>query len=109
MTTLDGGLYGLSMFLSIQFQRLHFFGGVSERTVERYISKFPVTGDVKSKKIGRSYEETRNVFQLKKKKREILSSSESRTFRQTFIVGVLIIFTQEERNLYVWNFVYQIA
>ena len=28
--------------------------GVSERTVERYISKFLVTGDVKSKKIGRS-------------------------------------------------------
>ena len=46
---------------------------------------------------------------IEKKKREILSSSESRTFRQTFIVGVLIIFTQEERNLYVWNFVYQIA
>ena len=84
-------------------------GGVSERTVERYISKFPVTGDVKSKTIGRSYEETRDVFQLKKKKREILLSSESRILRQTFVVGVLIIFTREERNLYVWNFVYQIA
>ena len=44
-----------------------FFLGVSERTVERYISKFPVTGDhVKSEIIGRSYKETRNVFQLKK-------------------------------------------
>ena len=44
-----------------------FFLGVSERTVERYISKFLVTGDhVKSEIIGRSYEETRNVFQLKK-------------------------------------------
>ena len=29
--------------------------GVSERTVQRYISKFLVTGDVKSAKIGRSY------------------------------------------------------
>ena len=42
------------------------FWGVSERTVKRYISKFPVTGDIKSKTIGHSYEETRNVFQLKK-------------------------------------------
>ena len=39
-----------------------FFLGVSERTVERYISKFVVTGDVKSGTKGRSYEETRNVF-----------------------------------------------
>ena len=39
-----------------------FFLGVSERTVERYISKFLVTGDVKSEIIGRSYEATRNVF-----------------------------------------------
>ena len=43
-----------------------FFLGVSERTVERYISNFLVTGDVKSEIIGRSYEETRNVFRLKK-------------------------------------------
>ena len=40
--------------------------GVSERMVERYISKFLVTGDVKSEIIGRSYEETRKGFQLKK-------------------------------------------
>ena len=33
------------------------FLGVSERTVERYISKFLVTGDVKLETIGRSYEE----------------------------------------------------
>ena len=51
----------LSMFFSIQLQRLH-----SERTAERYISKFLVKGDVKSQTIGRSYEEMRNVFQLKK-------------------------------------------
>ena len=43
-----------------------FFLGVSERTAEHYISKLLVTGDVKSETIGRSYEETRNVFQLKK-------------------------------------------
>ena len=42
------------------------FLGVSERTVERYISKFLVTGDVKTERIGRSYVETRNVLQLKK-------------------------------------------
>ena len=45
--TFDGGLSRLYMFFSIQLQRLHFFLGVSERTVERYISKFLVTGDVK--------------------------------------------------------------
>ena len=40
-----------------------FFLGVSERiTVERYISKFFVTGDVKSEIIGRSYVATRKVF-----------------------------------------------
>ena len=33
------------------------FLGLSERTVERYISKFLVTGDVKLETIGRSYEE----------------------------------------------------
>ena len=36
--------------------------GFSERTVERCICKFLVTGDVKSETIARSYEETRNVF-----------------------------------------------
>ena len=64
MKTFDGGLYALFMFFSIQSQRLHFL--VSERTVERYISKFLVTGDVKSERIGRSYVETRNVRHLKK-------------------------------------------
>ena len=39
-----------------------FFLGISERTVERYISNFLVTGDVKSEIIGRSYEARRNVF-----------------------------------------------
>ena len=43
-----------------------FFLGVSERTVECYISKFLVTGKAKLEIIGCSYEETRNVFQLKK-------------------------------------------
>ena len=43
-----------------------FFLGVSERMVECYISKFLVTGDVMSEIIGRSYEETRKGFQLKK-------------------------------------------
>ena len=43
-----------------------FFLGLSERMVERYISKFLVTGDVNSEIIGRSYEETRKGFQLKK-------------------------------------------
>ena len=43
-----------------------FFLGVSERMVECYISKFLVTGDVKSEIIGCSYEETRKGFQLKK-------------------------------------------
>ena len=60
MKTFDGGLYGLPMFFSIQLQRLH-----SGTTIERYISKFLVTGDVKSETIGRSYQETKNVFQLK--------------------------------------------
>ena len=62
MKTFDGGLSRLYMFFSIQFQRLHFFLGVSERTVERYISKFLVTGDVKSETIGHSYEAKRKVF-----------------------------------------------
>ena len=60
--TFDCGLSRLYMFFSIQLQRLHFFLGVSERTVERYISKFLVTGDVKSETIGHSYEAKRNVF-----------------------------------------------
>ena len=62
MKTFDGGLSRLYMFFSIQLQRLHFFLGVSERTVERYISKFLVTGDVKSETIGYSYEAKRKVF-----------------------------------------------
>ena len=32
-----------------------FFLGVCERTVERYISKFPLNGDVKPEPVGRSY------------------------------------------------------
>ena len=62
MKTFDGGLSRLYMFFSIHFQRLHFFLGVSERTVERYISKFLVTGDVKSETIGHSNEAKRKVF-----------------------------------------------
>ena len=62
MKTFDGGLSRLYMFFSIQLQRLHFFLGVSETTVERYISKFLVTGDVKSETIGHSYEAKRKVF-----------------------------------------------
>ena len=62
MKTFDEGLSRLYMFFSIQLQRLHFFLGVSERTVERYISKFLVTGDVKSETIGHSYEAKRKVF-----------------------------------------------
>ena len=49
-------------FVQHSFAETSFFLGVSERTVERYISKFLVTGDVKSEIIGRSYEATRNVF-----------------------------------------------
>ena len=52
--------------LQHSFAEASVFLGVSERTVEHYISKFPVTGDVKSETIDRSYEETRNFFQLKK-------------------------------------------
>ena len=74
-----------------------FFLGVSERTVECYISKFLVTGDVKSESIGRSYEETRNFFQLKKGRVSFVFEVNG-TLRQTFIVGVFI-FTQGERNL----------
>ena len=62
MKTFDEGLSRLYMFFSIQLQRLHFFLGVSERTVERCISKFLVTGDVKSETIGHSYEAKRKVF-----------------------------------------------
>ena len=67
MKTFDGGLSSLSMFFSIQLvTEASFLLGVSERTVEHYISKLLVTGDVKSETIGRSHEETRNAFQLKK-------------------------------------------
>ena len=57
MKTFEGGLYGLSKEAS-------FFLGLSERTVERYISKFLVTSDVKSEIIGLSYEATSNVSVL---------------------------------------------
>ena len=66
MKTFNGGLYGLSNILQNSVAEASFFLGVSERTVGRYISTLLVTGDVKSETIGRSYEETRNVFQLKK-------------------------------------------
>ena len=60
-------LYGwLVHVLQHSVAEASFFLGVSERTVEHYISKFLVTGDVKSETMGRSYEETRNFFQLKK-------------------------------------------
>ena len=75
--------------------RASFFLGVSGRMVERYISKFPVTGDVKSEIIGSSYEETRKGFQLKK--HEFLLSLELRILKQTFTVGVFIS-TQGGRN-----------
>ena len=77
MKAFNGGLVWFVHVLKHSF-------GVSERTVERYISKFLVTGDVKSETIGRSYEETRKIFQFEKK-REFLLSSPSRTLRQTFI------------------------
>ena len=67
-----------------------FFLGGSKRKVERYISKFLVTGDgVHTRKRGTSFI---------KKKRELLLSSESRTLRQTFKVGVFIL-TQGGRTL----------
>ena len=67
MKTLDGGLVWFVHVLKHSVAEASLFLGVSERTVERYISKFLVTGDVKAETIGRSCEETRNVFQLKKK------------------------------------------
>ena len=107
MKTLDGGLVWFVHVLKHSVAEASLFLGVSERTVERYISKFLVTGDVKAETIGRSCEETRNVFQLKKKTRVVFFlSSPSRTLGQTFIVGVFI-FTQRESNL--GNFAYQIA
>ena len=68
MKTFDGGLVWFVHVLKHSVAEASLFLGVSERTVERYISKFLVTCDidVNSETIGRSYEETRNVFQLKK-------------------------------------------
>ena len=108
MKTLDGGLVWFVHVLKHSVAEASLFLGVSERTVERYISKFLVTGDVKAETIGRSCEETRNVFQLKKKNESsfFFLSSPSRTLGQTFIVGVFI-FTKRESNL--GNFAYQIA
>ena len=62
-----------------------FFLGVSEWTVEHYISKFLVTGDVKSQTAVHTRQ--RGTF-FNWKKREFLLSSESRNLRETFIVGV---------------------
>ena len=56
MKTFDGRLYFYRFVHVLQHSltEVSFFLGVSERTVERYISKFLVTGDVKSETIGRS-------------------------------------------------------
>ena len=62
MKTFNGGLYGLSNVLQHSVAEASIFLGVSERTVQRYISTLLVTGDVRSETISRSYEETRNVF-----------------------------------------------
>ena len=45
--TFDGQSYGLSIFFIIQWERLHLFIDICERTLERYISKFLVIGRVK--------------------------------------------------------------
>ena len=64
-----------------------------------------MTGVVKSETIGRSYEETMKVFQLKKAWASfVFGVKNPQTI--TFKVGVFI-FTQGERNL--WNFAYQTA
>ena len=80
-------------------QRLHLsWAFLKERLSTIIISKFLVTGDVKSEIIARSYKETRNIFQLLKKAcLEFLLSLESRTLRQMFRVGVFISM-QGERN-----------
>ena len=57
MKTFDGGLVWFVPILKHSVAEVSLFLGVSERTVERYISKFLVTGDVKLETIGRSYEE----------------------------------------------------
>ena len=62
MKTLDGGLVWFVHILKHSVAEASLFLGVSERTVERYISKFLVTGDVKLETIGRSYEERGTAF-----------------------------------------------
>ena len=62
MKTLDGGLVWFVHVLKHSVAEASLFLGVSERTVERYISKFLVTGDVKLETIGRSYEERGTAF-----------------------------------------------
>ena len=55
MKTFDCGLIWFVHALQNLVAEASFLLGVSERTVQRYISKFLVTGDIKSAKIGRSY------------------------------------------------------
>ena len=62
MKTFDGGLGWFVHILKHSVAEASLFLGVSERTVERYISKFLVTGDVKLETIGRSYEERGTAF-----------------------------------------------
>ena len=65
-----------------------------------------MTGDVKSETIGLLYEETVNVFQLKKAWASFVFGVKKNAQTITFKVGVFI-FTQGERNLR--NFAYQTA
>ena len=55
MKTFDCSLIWFVHALQNLVAEASFLLSVSERTVQRYISKFLVTGDVKSEKIGRSY------------------------------------------------------
>ena len=55
MKTFDCGLIWFVHALQNLVAEASFLLGVSERTVQRYISKFLVNGDVKSAKIGLSY------------------------------------------------------
>ena len=64
--TFDGGLVWFVHIIKHSVAEASRFLGVSERTVERYISKFLVTGDLKLETIGRSYEERGTAFNWKK-------------------------------------------
>ena len=65
MKTFDGALYGLSLFFIFQCRGFIFLGRFWKNGWVLF-SKFLVTGKAKLEIIGCSYEETRNVFQLKK-------------------------------------------